>query len=233
MLCMLLVFLLWLQWVDALMVPMALHRRPLTVVAVDAPLTKATLYFDFHRIPYAAGVHHIHSPQHISEVHKIGAPFFQIERVEAPKCSETKSSIAFTCSTLFIKAMRVRMFASQPNESNLLFFKDGRALYGVRFTVTPIHAFLSHRLRVDVTFFSGSSAQRATLKSLMPVFMFINGMEDRLAMAARQNGCYLDDGLRTVREYPEFTQYRRFVLRGKSSDEFWIMAERVMREYSA
>ena len=32
---------------------------------------------------------------------------------------------------------------------------------------------------------------------------------------------------------PYFTQYRRAVLRGKdSSSDFWIMAERVIREYS-
>ena len=219
------------QAVEALlrMHPFGLHR---TLVAIDAPLTKATLHFDFHNIPYATGVHHIHSPEHISQTHKLGAPFFHIDSVKEPKVSaDGKASIGFTCSTLVTKGMRVRMFSTQPNESNLLFFKDNRALYRVRFSVIPIRAFLSHRLTLDVHFFSGSSEYRATLKSLMPIFMFINGMEDRVAMLARSTGCYYDGALAN-HEHPHFTQYRRAVLRGKSSDEFWIMAERVMREYS-
>lgn len=100
-------------------------------------LTKTSLYFDFDNIPYAAGIQHIHSPEHISETHRLGAPFFKLEEVRAPEFSDTRTSILFTCSTIFIKDMRVRMFARNPNESNLLFFKDGRALYGVKFHVMP------------------------------------------------------------------------------------------------
>lgn len=83
-----------------------------------------------------------------------------------------------------------------------------------------IKAFLSHRLRLDVTFFTGNHAFRATVKSLMPIFLFVNGMEDQIGYRL------------PVKENANFTEYRRAVLRGKGSDEFWIMAERVLREYS-
>lgn len=61
---------------------------------------------------------------------------------------------------------------------------------------------------------------KTTLKSLLPIFLFINGLEDAL-------GFHMP-----VQENRNFTEYRRGVLRGRGSDEFWIMAERVMREYT-
>ena len=101
-------------------------------------LSKISLAFDFHRIPYAAGIQHIHSPEHISETHRLGAPFFKIDSVDRPNLNCTgRTSVAFVCSTIFTKDMRVRMFSHQPNESNLIFFKDGRAMFGVKFTVIP------------------------------------------------------------------------------------------------
>lgn len=81
-------------------------------------------------------------------------------------------------------------------------------------------AFLSHRLWLDITFFSNNNLFRATVKGLMPIFLFVNGMEDQI-------------GYRTpVTENANFTEYRRGVLRGKGSDDFWIMAERVIRDYT-
>ena len=97
-------------------------------------VTTFSLSFDFHRVPYSAGIRHIHSPEHVSETHRLGAPFFTIDSVDEPK----NRSISFVCSTLVTKHMRIRMFSRRPDESHLLFFKDGRALYGVRFTVAPL-----------------------------------------------------------------------------------------------
>jgi hypothetical protein len=82
-------------------------------------------------------------------------------------------------------------------------------------------AFLAHRLQVDVSFFTDGAAFRPTLKSLLPIFMFVNGMESQCGYAA------------PAKENANFTEYRRGVLRGKGSDDFWIMAERVLREYTA
>jgi len=101
-------------------------------------LAKISLHFDFDRIPYAAGIQHIHSPEHVSETHRLGAPFFKIESVNKPNLtSDIKTSISFVCSTIFTKNMSVKMFSYQPNESNMLFFKDKKALYNVKFTVIP------------------------------------------------------------------------------------------------
>ena len=112
--------------------------RPVAKRAPSMSLSKVSLHFDFDRIPYAAGIQHIHSPEHISETHRLGAPFFKVESVDAPRLGSNKqASVSFVCSTLFIKNMQVRMFSNQPNESNMLFFKDRRALYGVKFTVIP------------------------------------------------------------------------------------------------
>jgi hypothetical protein len=50
----------------------------------------------------------------------------------------------------------------------------------------------------------------------MPIFMFVNGMEDQIGYSA------------PIQENANFTEYRRGVLRG---DESRLMAERVLREY--
>ena len=103
----------------------------------------------------------------------------------------------------------------------MIFFKNNSALYSVKFTAIPTKAFISHRLRLDINFFLSDGATRMTLKSLLPIFMFVSGMEGESGYPIRIN------------ENANFTEYRRGVLRGKGSDEFWIMAERVLREYTA
>ena len=101
-------------------------------------LSKVSLHFDFDNIPYAAGIQHIHSPEHVSETHRLGAPFFKVDSVDEPRLtSDKKTSVSFKCSTLFMKNLHVRMFSGQPNESNMIFFKDQRALYSVKFTAIP------------------------------------------------------------------------------------------------
>jgi len=180
-------------------------------------LRRATLNFEFPDIPYAAAVHYIHSPEQMAGAHKLGAPLFQIESVEAPRIGTDKSSISFVCSFMLAKTVRVKMFAVQPNESNLIFFKGNRAMYAMKMSVDPLRAFASHRLRLDLTLFSEDKALRTTIKTLMPLMLYVNYMGELQSFQG---------------ENPLFAQYRRAVLRSKSSDEFWIIAERVMREYS-
>ena len=177
-------------------------------------LGKVTLNFEFGRIPYAAGIQHIHSPEYFASTH--GPALFQLDSVDAPRIMDAKTAVSFNCSTLFVRDLRVRMSSCQPNESNLLFFKDGRALYALRLSVAPTRAFLSHRLQVDLSFHS--ELHKADLKSLVPIFMFFRGLEDHYQPLVQENA--------------NFTAYRRAVLRGRGSDEFWIMAERVIREYN-
>ncbi len=127
-------------------------------------LSKATLFFDFRRVPYAAGIHRIHQPP----------PLFRIEQVDPPSMTQNKTAILFTCSTPCMKSARVRMFTSRPDESNLFVFKDGRAVYGVRLSVAPLRSFESHRLQVDVTLFE---EETGALKSLVPMAMLVEGMQ--------------------------------------------------------
>ena len=186
--------------------PQAVEANAAFIIPTAMSLSKASLTFDFRRIPYAAGIHRIHQPP----------PLFTIEHVDPPSMTPNKTAILFTCSTACLRGARVRMFTSRPDESNLFFFKDNRAMYGVRLSVAPTRAFESHRMQVDVTFFENGGA----LRNLVPMVMLVESLQ----------AFKLDD---TDRLDPFFTQYRRAVLRGKGSSDFWIMAERVIREYSA
>jgi hypothetical protein len=103
-------------------------------------LSQMSLQFEFPTIPYAAAIHHIHSPEHMAELHGLGAPLFTINHIHPPNVSSSPSitSISFDCSTIFMQNMQVSMFTSQPDVSNMLFFKDKRALYQVKLSVVPI-----------------------------------------------------------------------------------------------
>jgi len=109
------------------------------------------------------------------------------------------------------------MFAAQPNESNLIFFKDNRALYAAKMSVDPLKAFASHRLQLDLTLFTEDNELRAAIKTLVPLILYVSNMTEEISFE---------------NENPLFAQYRRAVLRSKRSDEFWIIAERVISEYS-
>ena len=162
-------------------------------------MNKASFSFRLDRMPYAKGVHLIHSPQQLY-------PSCNITEVLEPKYTERRSSISFACCNAFTRneKMSVRMFATQPNESNLIFFKAGRAVYRVRLAVAPAKRFLSCELTVEVT-------------------NFAQGM--LMAMTKPHLFCTAED--------KHFQEYRRGVLRGhEGSDDFWIMAERVMDKYS-
>ena len=217
------------------------YRPRSTLRMMSLPLTSASFVFEFDDVPYMDGVRHIHSPEHVATTHRLGAPFFRMQNVDWPiivrtTASENKSSIRFVCSTLATRKMHIRMFTSRLNESNLLFF-DGderRALYKARFTVTPTKAFTGHRMQLDITLFRGHPAWKALILSVMPVFMFVNGMED--ALAFHRGGTEID--------IPQFRQYRRAVLlpavrntmeeeelSDTRDEELWKLAQRVMREY--
>jgi hypothetical protein len=129
------------------------------------------------------GMIHIHSPEHISETHKLGAPFFKLMQVLPPKLSESKASISYFCSTLLFKNMHIRMYTNRPDQSNLLFFNSqGKALYQVCLAVLPTNGFSSHKLTIDISLFTGW-IPRFIIAAVMPIFVLINGLEDRLAFA--------------------------------------------------
>ena len=198
------------------------HRRRLSRVSMDsyscnetrsdALPVRATMYFDFRRVPYAVGLTNIHSPQKIS--------LFQICSVEAPKVDKLKASIRFTSWTPFATGvLHVHMFALHEGESNLLFFKDGRRFCRSRMIVSPFEGRRSHRLQLDVVFFSGSDAEIHRNLSLILLHIRIGYCIGRGVWMGWSRG-YVDK---------HFVTYRRSVLR---MSPFWSMAESVIREYT-
>jgi hypothetical protein len=165
-------------------------------------VNKISLAYEFPRVPFEMGVSHIHSPEHISETHKLGAPFFKLMQVLPPKLSESKASITYFCSTLLVKNMYVRMYTNRPDQSNLLFFNSqGKALYQVCLTVTPSSCFSSHKLTIDIALFTGW-LPKYFIASVMPLFLFINGLEDRLAFGHSHRGQESNSNL---------SEYRRII----------------------
>ena len=144
-------------------------------------INKISLEYDFCKVPYETGIKHIHSPEHISQTHKFGAPFFKLVKVLPPKLSASKASITCFCSTLLLKNMYIRMYTYRADQSNLLFFNaQGKALYQVCLTVLPTEGFSSHRLNIEISLFS-RLIPSYVIEAVMPIFLFINGLEDQLA----------------------------------------------------
>lgn len=201
--------------------PMSLNpigrTKPSTI---SMGLSKANLHFDFTNVPFIDGIRHIHSPEHITPTHRFGTPSFKIQHVDPPVHSDSRNAISFTCQTLLSPhGMRVRMYTSRPDESNLLFFQDGRALYGVKMTATPLRGFQAHRLSLDITFFTGSPPLLDAIKAALPVVLLVHGLEDA-------HNFHLPE-----HEDPQFAKYRSLVL-GDNDDERLLLAKHVMAVYS-
>ena len=179
-----------------LLVATAAHAFPMT------PVTSASFVFDFAHVPYANGVRHIHMPEHVETTHRLGAPFFRLNTVDWPVLGEQRASIRFTCSTLVTHNMHIRMFTSAANESKLLFFDNDerRALYMARFVVVPTNGYTGHRMHLFITLFRGTPLWRAAIVMLMPLFLFVNGLEDSLAFRMPE------------KEVPQLRKYRSHVL---------------------
>jgi len=171
-------------------------------------ITKASFSLVLSKMPYAQSVHAIHSPQRLY-------PLCNITDVQVPKFWHDRSTISFMCCNPFTghEQMRVRMSTTQPNESSLYFFSKEKAMFKVRLQVVPTQQFRCSDMTLEITTFAGESK-----RVIMNVLATLCEEETLMMMG--------------VAEDPHFQAYRRGVLRGQGSDEFWIIAERVIREYS-
>jgi hypothetical protein len=160
-----------------------------------------TVRYNFPHVPVSQGIKHIHTPEHICEVHKLGAPCFQLLKVDHPKLHTDSASILYRCSTLFVKEMRVLMYTTKPSESNLIFIKNKTALYNVRLRVVGNEE--SHTLKMDISFFNGQDLMFRLVTMLLPVFLAINGAEDARAFT---------HGI-TIQENQNLALYRSWVMR--------------------
>ena len=171
-------------------------------------VNKMSLSYYFPQVPYVMGIKHIHSPEHISETHKLGAPFFKLMKVLPPKFTESKASIKYFCSSLLVKNMYIRMFTNRPDQSNLIFFTpQGKALFQVSFMVLPTDGFSSHKLTIDLALFTGW-IPGYFFAAAMSTFLFINGLEDRLAFARIHEK---HDYIPSVSALSNLAEYRRIV----------------------
>ena len=179
-------------------------------VARNALLQRTTLKFRFPNVDFMEGMRHIHTPEHIAETHRLGAPFFRILEVREPVLTEERSAVVFLCSTLLTPRMRVLMHSTRPDQSNLIFSVNGRALYMVRLVAEPSASFESHALRLEITFFLKQDFWLfRALRLLLPVFLLINGIEDQYAFHLARSG--------TAQPHqhgdPRLSAYRNWVLR--------------------
>jgi hypothetical protein len=161
--------------------------------------------YKFPNVPLAHGIKHIHTPEHICEVHKVGAPCFQLSNVNKPKLNANSASVLYQCSTLFVKDMRVLMYTTRRTESNLLFIKNRVAMYNMKLRVVGDEN--EHTLKIDIAFYNGNDMFFKLVTTLFPLFVAINGAEDQRAF---QHGA-------VMQENKNLAIYRDWVLRGMQS----------------
>lgn len=160
---------------------------------------KYNFKIDFKDVPQTVGRYHIHCPEHISKVHKIGVPGFKITKVDVPKINERSNvaSINFDCTTLR-RDLRVNMSSRNRNESRLVFYDKKNddtfpfwvlgasndpflqldfKVEGMPFDDGAEDDENGHRLNVQFAF---SNPLLLPIVPLFPLFVFINSAEDKL-----------------------------------------------------
>jgi hypothetical protein len=157
----------------------------------------------FPNVSLAKGRYHIHCPEHIANTHKIGAPFFKFSQIGTPQHSKKACSIYFDCETMFNK-FHVYMHSKSRNHSELMFTTHSHFLIDtipilrLTFDVKGYDNDESHVLYVAFTFWNPLVN---FLVPLFPLFVFINGVEDKLFFSKGK-----------VKEHPLFALYRVYIL---------------------
>lgn len=173
----------------------------LTITAflhTDAKMFKYKFNIDLNNVPQNVGRYHIHCPEHISKVHRIGVPGFKITKVDVPKINE-RSNVAFInfdCITLG-RDLRVQMSSRDRNESSLVFYnKRNDDTYPFWVLGASNDPFLQldfkveglpfedlrndedgHRLHIQFAF---SNPFLLPIVPLFPLFVLINSAEDKI-----------------------------------------------------
>ena len=143
----------------------------------------------FKNVPSNVGRYHIHCPEHISFVHKLGVPQFKITKVDIPQISQNNdlASMTFYCKTLG-KNLCVHMSSRNRNESVLEFYDkhasnnfwalgfDQSSMLRLKFNVENDDDD-SHDLNVSFAF---CNPLLLPIVPLFPLFVFINKLEDKL-----------------------------------------------------
>jgi hypothetical protein len=157
----------------------------------------------YPNVSLARGKYHIHCPEHISKTHTIGAPFFKINDVGVPQQSKRATIIYFDCETLLSK-FHVYMHSRSQNHSELMFTAHSYNILNtipilrLRFDVEGYDNDKSHTLNVAFTFWNPLIN---ILVPMFPLFVLINGLEDKLFFMSGD-----------THEHPLFALYRTYIL---------------------
>lgn len=144
----------------------------------------------FPNAPLSTGRHHIHTPEHISVVHKFGAPFFKLDKVNKPRqIEENTIAIDFKCQT-FGRSLDATMSSTDINNSRIDFNLKNKPFMSLEFNVEEINR-MSHALAITISLYN---PMYFYVVPLFPIFVYINKLEDSMFMNGdakiKENVCF-------------------------------------------
>ena len=158
--------------------------------------------YNFPKIDANKGSNHIHFPERISHVHKLGAPFFRLGEVVEP----INNIIRYNCSTLGRKSSVVQ-YSNHKYHSELLFKKHASSnkdfelpYLKLKFNVKPYNDNKSHVLYTSFVFWN---PLLFFVVPLLPFIVFINGIEVKN---------FLENDNKVINEHPMLFTYRKNIL---------------------
>jgi len=181
--------------------------------SVPAPFTQnpnkaLRFHTKFKNVNIKHGIYHIHSIEHISRTHVVGAPFFHIHDILPPESNVHTgvNSISFMCSVLFSGKMIVRMCTKYANRSEMQFrFADGSKFVTIRLTVLPcLEDVKSHNLFLEVFLFQ-TWVPVNLVKVFLSISLLVSSWEDTLSFAGKNVGIYL----KRPKHIHYFSKYRK------------------------
>lgn len=157
---------------------------------------KRCFKYNFTDVDAKKGIKHIHFIEHVTDVHRLGAIGFEIISVEYP----IGNSIRYECKTMG-KRFNVLQYSNKIYQSELIFYDREQAEHPflkLHFSVKPYNNNQSHLLFIAFIFWN---PLHLLLTPLLPIFVLINGIEDRMYFSN-------DNKKLVIKSYPKFKQYR-------------------------
>ena len=125
---------------------------------------------DFPNVPYAFGLRHIHTPEHIASTHRLGMPFYKVTDSTPPTTLRDFTFVQFKAGPCH----SVCMFTRTPNSSHMLFERDGQLTASVCMGVQALGK--GHTLTVDTLVFGC----RWWTSLVVPLSWTLHAAEDKL-----------------------------------------------------
>lgn len=141
-------------------------------------------------------IHHIHFTEHILQVHKIGACFFNINKIYY----HNLRTIRFNLKSIF-DSYDVIQYSNNIYHSELIFHKKNKPILRIKFFVEPYNFNKSHILHIQFCFWNPIFH---LLMIIMPLIMYIHIIEDTHYFS---NKTYIKD----IKESYRFKLYRKYI----------------------